>query len=211
MVMDYSRTPFFLGGIVVLLAIAWFATRPVPATGEPVATSTPPTTATTTVAAGTSTPAAAAPAAAKPKTLPPEQPFVLPAGAVAVDEYSYVQNGNVYFRSLTGKSPLNVWDANAERFHRVADFMTYPGTAVVNDCGAAPMYTYYTDNRRLYFYQIWRAPTFRTSKVEAVVDAEAESFRITDATTSRDGSTLYTVGYQKATSTCMAYLSKTPL
>ena len=203
-----EQLPLVVGGVFLLALIGWYATtRPTPPLSEPTATTTPAAATTTPVGPATTT----KPVGTSPKPLPPEQPFTLPAGATAIDAYAYVQNNSVYFRSLTGKTPLNVWDANANSFHRVGDFVTYPGNAVVGDCGAAPIYTYYSDNTRLYFYQVWRTPTFRSSTVEAVQDAKARDFELTGLTTATDGSTSYEVSYRKATSTCRMFLSKTAL
>lgn len=142
------------------------------------------------------------------KTLPPETPFVLPEGAVAVDEYAYTQDDVVYFRSLTGKNALAIPDAKADSFKRLAAFMTYPGTAVVSDCGAAPLYTYYGDEKRTYFYQIWRAPEFRSSQVEVIIGANPKKFEI-NGTTATDAESSFSVSYQKtASSTCALVLNK---
>lgn len=202
-----EQLPFMVGGLLLLALIGWYAaTRPASPLSVPTATTTPAAATTTPPGTGTATSTATVP---KQKTLPPEQPFVLPEGATAIDAYTYIQNNSVYFRSLTGKTPLNVWDANAASFHRVGDFMMYPGSAVVSDCGAAPLYSYYTDDKRLYFYQIWRTPTSRSSTVEAVMGAHAPTFAITGSTTSADRGTLYEVSYQQATTTCRLSLSKT--
>lgn len=204
-----EHLPLIVGGLLMFALIGGYAlTRPSSPVSEPTATTTPAAATTTPAGPGIATSTVVAP---KQKTLPPEQPFVLPEGATAVDAYAYIQNDSVYFRSLTGKAPLNVWDANANSFHRVGDFMTYPGNAVVADCGAAPIYSYYSDNKRLYFYQVWRTPTFRSSTVEAVQGAKAKEFELTGLTTATDGSTLYEVNYRKATTTCRMFITKTPL
>ena len=207
-----ERLPLIIGGVLVLALIAWFfLNRPAASPEDFIST------ATTTSTVATTTPTAATTTTVAPKkqkTLPPELPFVLPPGATAIDGYAYVENNSVYFRSLTGKAPLHVWDAKASTFHRVGSFMTYPGTAIVSDCGAAPLYTYYTDNKRLYFYQVWRTPTFRSSTVEAVPNIQATDFTVTGPRESTDGITLFEVNYRPpttATSTCRLYLSRTML
>lgn len=145
------------------------------------------------------------------KTLPPEPAFVLPEGATAIDGYAYTEDNHVYFKSLTGKTPLAIQDANAERFKRLTDFITYPGTQVVTSCGAAPTYTFYGDSKRLYFYQVWRAPLFRTSRVEVVAGADPDEFSLSNMTDISVGKNRYTITYQpEATSTCALVIKKTP-
>lgn len=198
-----------VAGIVLVLAgIAWvaLATPPAPALPEPGAV--PGTASTTDLVATSST--AQLPTK---KTLAPETPFVLPPGAVAIDGYAYIENDLVYFRSLTGKTPLAIPNSDAESFTRLSNFMTYPGTEVVTACGAAPLYAYYGDDKHVYFYQVWRASTFRSSRVEVIIGAKTDDFRVTGLETATDGSHLYEVEYGKATatSTCKLSLSRTTL
>ena len=197
---------------IVLALVAWFVLAPtVPQeTPETVGSVEAGGVASTTEAASSSTPALGG--AATPKTLAPEQPFVLPAGATAIDGYAYIENGQVYFRSLTGKSALAVPNSDAESFARLSTFMTYPGSSVVSDCGVAPFYSYYGDDKQVYFYQVWRAPKFRSSTVEVIIGAKTEDFSITGTQTATDGSRLFEVGYEKAaTSTCKLFLSRATL
>jgi len=199
-----------LGIGIVLALIAWFAiattvSQEVP---EMLGNEETPGVASTTKITASSTPVVEVP---KKKTLPPEQPFVLPEGATAVDGYAYIENGQVYFKSLTGKSALAIPNSDAESFKRLSNFMTYPGNAVVNDCGVAPLYAYYGDDKQAYFYQVWRAPQFRSSTVEVIVGAEMENVRVTGIRTMTDGGRLFEVEYEKATTTCKLFLSRTTL
>jgi len=143
------------------------------------------------------------------KILAPEPAFTLPVGATAIDEYAFIIDNVVYFRSLINKEPLKIPNSEGASFKRLNEFVTYPGTAVLQDCGAAPVYTYYGDNTQVYFYQIWRAPEFRTSQIEVVVDAKMKDFQIIDALTAVDANRRFTVGYTKATTTCKLYLTRT--
>lgn len=201
----YLRTPmttirsyYTLGGALLiggLLLGTWFFGRdssPV-GQGDSVATTTP-TTATTTGSTSTST-------APGKNTLPPEPTFVLPEGAVAVDGYAYIQRSSVFFRSLTGGQPLRIPNAHTATFERLTDFFTYPGEAVVRDCGAAPLYAFYGDERQVYLYQVWRAPKFRTSRVEVIVGVKKDEFELIHPQVVGDPTSLFTVGYTVTTST----------
>ncbi len=92
-------------------------------------------------------------------------------------------------------------------FKRIADFMTYPGEAIRQDCGASGMYTYYTDVNRVYLYQLWRAPMFRASQVEVLADVAPKDFSIEDTTHARAKSRRMTIEYRVATSTCSYILT----
>jgi hypothetical protein len=146
---------------------------------------------------------------AEEKTLPPEPLFTLPEGARKIDDYAFSLDGRVYFRSVTSTSTLPIPGADPETFERLHDFMTYPGEAIVNDCGASGTYTYYEDKNRVYLYQIWRAPKFRSSKVEVLADVTPDAFSIEDATHARAASQRVAVEYRVATSTCSYVLAKT--
>ncbi|HYD92947.1 MAG TPA: hypothetical protein VEB18_00600 [Candidatus Paceibacterota bacterium] len=191
--------------VVIVLGIAWFVSQPTPATAPE--SNTPETVATTTETTGTET--------ETPRVgggvLPPELPFVLPQGATRVDEYSYIENNTVFFRSLTGNAALAVPDADAETFKRLNDFTAYTGANVIANCGAAPQYAFYVDNTRAYFYQVWRTPSFRATQVDAMIGTNPDRFRITGATTSTDGNTDFTITYRTTDSgTCRLFLEQTP-
>jgi hypothetical protein len=144
------------------------------------------------------------------KTLPPEPVFILPEDAEMIDEYAYVYNTDVYFKPLIdANKPLSVPSGDPETFERLRDMMTYPGSAIVRDCGAAPTYTFYVDKHRPYFYQIWRAPKFRASHIDAMNGADASNFAITGSTSANDGRIFFEITYQKvATSTCRLILEQ---
>lgn len=204
--MPVSKNLLLVAGILLILAgIAWFVLTRAPAVPGP---GVVPGMASTTDGLATSSPAIGT---LKPKTLPPELPFTLPEGASAIDGYAFIQNDQVYFRSLTGAAPLAIPHSDAESFKRLSGFMTYPGTAVVNTCGAAPIYAYYGDKKQVYFYQVWRAPTFRSSTVEVIVDAKMQDFSITGLQTATEGNRLFEIGFEKATTTCKLFLSRTTL
>jgi hypothetical protein len=147
------------------------------------------------------------------KELPPEPVFVLPEGAMAIDDYAYIENGAVYFKTLVaGNSPLPVLNADPKSFKRLQSFSTYPGSDVVRDCGASPIYTFYIDNYRPYFYQVWRAPEFRATQVDAMNGAKVQNFSVTSLTAANDGRTHFDIAYYKTgTSTCRLQLDQTRL
>src|SRR3989344_706484 len=205
--MSSRKNTFVLIGIVIVLALAaWLLLRPTPLQGVPGGAEAGG------VALSTETAASSTPVEPpKQKTLPPEPPFVLPEGATAIDGYAFIENNQVYFRSLTGATPFAIPNSDAESFKRLSSFMKYPGSEVVGACGGAPIYSYYGDKKQVYFYQVWRTPTFRSSKVEVIIGAKTEDFRITGLQTATDGDRLFEVGYQKATTTCSLVLSRTIL
>jgi len=205
--MSSRKNAFVLIGIVVVLALAtWLLFQPTPLQGVPGGEEAG-SVASTTETAASSTPVEPP----KQKTLPPEPLFVLPEGATAIDGYAFIENNQVYFRSLTGAAPLAIPNSDAGSFTRLSDFMTYPGSEVVATCGGAPIYSYYGDEKQVYFYQVWRAPKFRSSKVEVIVGAKIEDFKVTGLQTATGGGRLFEVGYQKATTTCSLFLSRTTL
>ncbi|RJQ34783.1 hypothetical protein C4568_01915 [Candidatus Parcubacteria bacterium] len=143
------------------------------------------------------------------KELPPEPDFVLPEGAMPIDEYAFGYEGKTYFKSLTNdKEGLPVPNADPNSFKRFANFATYPGKDVVRDCGAAPLFAFYVDEQRPYFYQIWRAPEFRSSAVDAMVGVNADTFEIQSPTSVSDGDTDLDITYQVGTSTCRLMLEE---
>src|SRR3989344_5378075 len=206
--MSPRKNTLVLIGVVVALALAtWLLFQPTPLQGVPGGEEAG-SVASTTKTVASSTPVLEPP---KQKTLPPEPPFVLPEGATAIDGYAFIENNQVYFRSLTGATPFAIPNSDAESFKRLSSFMKYPGSEVVGACGGAPIYSYYGDKKQVYFYQIWRTPTFRSSKVEVIVGANTKDFNITGLLTATDGNRLFEVGYQKATTTCSLVLSRTTL
>lgn len=193
------------GAIVILGLVAWmlFSTdgfKTSPEEGIQTASTTPATTTTATV------PPATPP---KKKELPPEPVFVMPEGGTPIDEYSFVDSGVVYFKSLVSTSThLKVPSADPKTFRRLQELSKFPGTDVVRDCGAAPLYTFYVDKTRPYFYQVWRAPEFRTGQVDAMNGASGKDFSVTGATTATDGHFNFQIAYKKATSTCILILNQ---
>lgn len=143
------------------------------------------------------------------KQLPPEPVFVLPPEAIAVDDYAFLFEGRAYFRSLTSTSSLAIPDSDADTFKRIADFVTYPGEAILKECGTAGTYTYYEDRNRVYFYQFWRAPKFRSSKVEVLADVAPEDFIVDDVGSASASDRRVVVNYEVATSTCWYVLIRT--
>lgn len=142
------------------------------------------------------------------KTLPAEPEFILPEGAVSIDQYAYIHDEVVYMRPVV-KSPLVVPSADPETFRRLSDVSTYSDSEVVSDCGVAPTYAYYIDKHRPYFYQIWRAPKFRASQIDAMNGADPENFVVTSPTSANDGRVRFEIMYRKtATSTCALFLDQ---
>lgn len=194
---------FLIGGgaVVILGLVGWmvFSTDVLGTPQQETAPSASSTPSTTTAAT-----------APRKKELPPEPVFVMPEGGIAIDEYSFVDDGTVYFKSLVSTSThLKVPSADPKTFKRVQNLSAYPGTDVVRDCGAAPLYTFYTDKTRPYFYQIWRAPEFRTGQVDAMNGASGKDFSVTGPITATDGRFNFQIAYKKATSTCILILNQT--
>ena len=169
---------------------------------------TPSTSQEASTASSTDSSALPEPTAGK-KGLPPEPSFSLPDGAVAVDGYAFKMDEGVYMRSLTGKNPLQILNADADSFERLADFSSYSSNGVINDCGAKPVYTYYGDNKHVYFYQIWRTPYFRTSQIEVIAGAKKDGFEMLGTDTATDGTRRFEVGHMvTASSTCLLTLRR---
>lgn len=188
--------------IVLILLALWYwkgstAQAPAPV-DEQVAT-------TTDEVIGSETPA---PTPSKPNTLPPEPVFVLPEGATALDDYAFILNDQVYFRSLTNKEPLAIPKSDADSFEKISDFQVFPGTEIVEACGASATYGYYADDKAVYFYQFWRSPKFRSSTIEVIVDANKDDFKVSGVTTALDGKQILKVSYEKTEKTCKLVLSK---
>lgn len=200
--LSISRTHLVIGSVVLLALIfavgVYLYLKPSPKTeltiapeGESLATSTP----------STEIPR---------KGLPPEPAFTLPQGAEALDDYAYLMDDGVYFRSITSTEPLRIPNADASTFKRLADFLTYSANGVVGDCGDTALYTYYADEDRVYFYQIWRTDHFRTSQIEVIAGTKAKDFDITGPLSATDGTRSFAVTHkQAATSTCLLMLTRT--
>jgi hypothetical protein len=145
----------------------------------------------------TTTPATTTSVVKPPNTLPPEPEFKFPEGANVIDAYAFTLNNYVYFRSLTAKEPLLIQDADASTFARLTNFTTYPGTDVVATCGTAPIYSFYGDEKHLYFYQVWRAPMFRTSQIEVVLQALPQDFESTTEISFKSNKHTFSIHYEK--------------
>jgi len=144
-----------------------------------------------------------------PRGLPPEPIFRLPAGATSVDEYSFIQDGQVYFRSLLGNDPLLIPNADAQSFSRLSSFITYENAAVQSDCSGPAIYAYYGDTKQVYFYQIWRTDLFRTSQIEVIAGADKDSFRLSGDGKAVSGDLVFEIGYKtEDRSTCKLFLKK---
>jgi len=127
----------------------------------------------------------------------------LPPGAIAIDEYAFTDKNGLQFLSVTSTSTLIIPDADAATFHRITEFAQSPDPGVVRSCGIAGKYAFYADKKRVYFYQVWLAPKFRTSRVEVVADAAPETFKILTPTSFLDGERALHLDYEVATSTCL--------
>lgn len=189
--------------LVVLLGALWFmgtskVEAPVENLPEEVATTT----------TQTNTPP---PVVQRPDTLPPEPSFTLPAGATAIDDYAYILDGQVYFRSITSPNPLAIPNSDAQTFEKLSEFTTLPSTDVVADCGISPTYGFYGDKGSVYMYEIWRAPKFRSSTIQVIVGADKDTFEVPERTIALSDGQMLKVGYQKATTTCSLNLTKVSL
>ena len=204
--------PFIAGGAIIVLALViWMLSsgttlfqEGIIAGNEPVASTTDPVVGTTTQIL----PPAPAP---KKKGLPPEPVFVLPEGAITLDEYAFIDGGAVYFRPVAGDDPLLVQTANPASFRSVQPPSVYPGSDVVRDCGAAPIYAFYVDGRRPYFYQVWRAPEYRVNQVDVMNGADVKNFSVTSLTSATDSHIRFDIGYKLGTTTCRLILNQTLL
>ncbi len=197
-----SQKQYVLAGIAGVLiigaTIGWFLLQGVaPEGSQPDTTETP-------AASTTPTQPVSVP---QKKTLKPEPVFVLPSGAVAVDDYAFTNQGDVYFRSLTSTQPLPVPNAQADSFERVTSFMTYTDPTVVSACGAAPQYAYYRDEKQVYFYHYWRTPTFRSSHIDILIGLKPEDFILVSPTRIKVGAETFDLIYTQATSTCRLRLT----
>jgi hypothetical protein len=198
-----TKKQAIIGAVVLIVALLalWYWNGQTAVAPAPVDTGV----ATTTDDVVTEVPVSTVP---KPKTLPPEPAFTLPAGATALDDYAFILDGQVYFRSITSGKALAIPNSDADSFTKLSPFTTLPGQEVVSDCGVSGSYGYYADDKNVYFYQFWRAPKFRSSTVEVVVGADEETFKVTGVTTATDNNQILKVSYEKATTTCKYILSK---
>lgn len=196
-----KRTKILLGclAVAIIVAGAFFLYKPAVApdlvSGEN-ATSTPEGTNTGGVAPGGK------------DGLPAEPVFTLPDGAQAIDDYSFIQNDQVYFRSLTSPNPLAIPNSDAGTFERLTPFMVSPDLTIVAACGASGSYAFYSDAKSLYFYQYWRAPEFRSSQIEVVANIAPKDFEKLSDTLYSDGENEFKIGYKKATTTCSYILQR---
>lgn len=131
----------------------------------------------------------------------------MPRGATAIDEYAFTNENGVQFLSITSTSTLVIPDANAATFRRITDFMQSPDPAVASTCGIAGKYAFYADSKRVYFYQFWLAPKFRTSRVEVIADAKPETFKVLSPIGFEDGTRSLYLDYDvvAATTTTCTY------
>ena len=193
-----TNIKILIGAVLVaaLIALGFFLYKPAEAPEVP-------------EAQGNATPQAPidSPEPGTPEGLPAEPAFQLPAGATAIDDYVFVQNGQVFVRSLTNPEPLAIPGALANSFEGLTSFMVSSDLRVVASCGAAGSYKFYGDEKNLYFYQYWRAPEFRSSKFERVADSDPAAFKRVTDTSFMDGNRTIEVSFQKATTTCSYVLS----
>lgn len=143
-----------------------------------------------------------------PGTLPPEPKFVLPDGATAVNDYAFIADGEVYLRSIKSTDSFAVPDSDAATFRSLDTFKTFVTDDIVRDCGGGGQYTFFGDSKHLYFYQVWRTPSFRSSQIEVVVGSDAGSFGVLGDHRYTDGANTFTLDYKVSSSTCVYFLDK---
>lgn len=131
----------------------------------------------------------------------------LPEDAKPVDEHFYKNSSAVYMLSVTGTTTLPIPGADAKSFKRLVEYTTLSTPQILADCGGAGQYTFYADLKTVYFYQVWKTPGFTASKIRVVKGADPNDFVITSPTTAKDKDVTYTIGYEKATTTCSYVLT----
>lgn len=139
-------------------------------------------------------------------TPPPE--LYLPQGAINVDDLSFTLNDGVYFRGSFGTSTVQIPDGDADSFARLSDIMTFSDPETSEQCGAPGRYAFYGDRKRVYFYQVWQTPTFRSTKVEAVKDIRMREFSLTSPLSIKGGTVAYDLSLEVASGTCAYILTK---
>lgn len=140
--------------------------------------------------------------------LPPEPVFELPEGAVAISDYAFVVDDVVYLRSIKTSTSFAVPDSDARSFKSLSAFETYATPDVIETCGDAGQYTFYGDVKNLYFYQVWRTPTFRSSQIEVVAGSDPQKFRSLGDSTYTNGADTFTLGFKMSGEVCVYFLEK---
>lgn len=178
---------------VVVGAVVFAATRPTPAPSseEPLVKEEP---------TETAEPASPSMSGTAPSAFPSVL-ATMPKGATAIDDHAFTDQNGVQFLSITGTSTLAIPGADTATFKRLTDFMTSPDPAVKSSCGVAGKYAFYSDKNRVYFYQLWFAPKFRTSRVEVIADAKPETFKVVDSTNFLDAKRALYLDYDVAVAT----------
>lgn len=138
----------------------------------------------------------------------PHPELYLPMGATNVDDLSFTLEDEVYFRGSFGTSTVQIPDGDADSFAQLSDIMTFPDPAISEQCGAPGRYAFYGDRKRVYFYQVWQTPTFRSTKVEAVKDIRKGEFSLTSPVSIEGGSVAYDLSLEVASGTCAYILTK---
>jgi hypothetical protein len=184
-------------GILLLVALAgvvvFVVTRPVsaPSSEEPLVREEP---------TETTEPAPPSTGGTAPSAFP-RVLATMPKGATAIDDHAFTDQNGVQFLSITGTSTLAIPGADTATFKRLTDFMTSPDPAIKSSCGVAGEYAFYSDKNRVYFYQLWFAPKFRTSRVEVIADAKPETFKVVDSTNFLDAKRALYLDYDVAVAT----------
>lgn len=140
--------------------------------------------------------------------LPPEPAFELPEGAVAVSDYAFVADNVVYLRSVKTSASFAVPDSDASTFKSLSSFETYSTPEVLETCGGAGQYTFYGDVKHLYFYQVWRTPTFRSSQIEVVAGSDSNKFKSLGDHRYTDGTDTFTLQFKMSGGVCVYFLQR---
>lgn len=149
----------------------------------------------------TGTPQDAAPGGAQSPEVLPGITAVLPEGATAIDKHAFTDENGVQFLSITSNSMLAIPDADPDTFKRITDFMTSPDPAIKSTCGVSGNYAFYADSKRVYFYQFWLAPKFRTSRVEVIAGAKQSTFSVVDKSNFKSGDQALYLDYDVSVAT----------
>ena len=149
----------------------------------------------------TGTPSDPAPSGTQSPGVLPGITAVLPPGATAIDKHAFTDENGVQFLSITSSSMLVIPDAEPDTFKRITDFMTSPDPAVKNTCGVSGSYAFYADSKRVYFYQFWLAPKFRTSRVEVIAGAKPATFSVVDGSNFKNGDRALYLDYDVSVAT----------
>lgn len=126
----------------------------------------------------------------------------IPPNARAIDAFVFVDDQNVYIKSIHGTSTTRIPQADPSSFAAVGEINNYGPQEVLDFCKGAGLYSLYKDRSKVYFFQAWKTESFAKTKIEVVKGLDPDTLTATEGTYTDANHPSLTIGHAFATTTC---------